>query len=77
MLLLNKIVVTFYKQISIFFQKYTNCFSKWIFPMKVKRFGKNLIFVAQIMVAVLICVYMWGCSDDVSMHWSEERLLGS
>ena len=44
--------------------------------MKVKRFGKNLIFVAQIMVAVLICVYMWGCSDDVSMHWSEERSLG-
>jgi len=32
--------------------------------MKVKRFGKNLIFVAQIMVAVLICVYMWGCGVD-------------
>ena len=44
--------------------------------MKVKRFGKNLIFVAQIMVAVLICVYMWGCSDNVSMDWSEERSLG-
>ena len=25
---------------------------------------------------VLSCVYMWGCSDDVSMHWSNERSIG-
>ena len=44
--------------------------------MKVKRFGRNLIVAVKIIAAVLMCVYMWGCSDDVSMHWSEERSLG-
>ena len=44
--------------------------------MKVKRFGKNLMVAVKIIAAVLMCVYMWGCSDNVSMDWSEERSLG-
>lgn len=44
--------------------------------MKVKRFGKNLMVAVKIIAAVLMCVYMWGCGDDVSMRWSEERSLG-
>ncbi|MCQ2092051.1 MAG: hypothetical protein MJY85_05175 [Fibrobacter sp.] len=34
---------------------------------------KRLIVAA---LATLACVGMWGCGDDVSMHWSEERSLG-
>ncbi len=34
---------------------------------------KRLIVTA---LAVFACVGMWGCGDDVSMHWSEERSLG-
>ncbi|MDD5942655.1 hypothetical protein [Fibrobacter sp.] len=44
--------------------------------MKAKRFGKNLMVAVKIIAAVLMCVYMWGCGDDVSMRWSEERSLG-
>ena len=32
--------------------------------------------IAGLMLA-LACVCMWGCSDDVSMRWSEERSLGN
>jgi hypothetical protein len=28
------------------------------------------------LIAVLACVGMWGCGDDVTMHWSEERSIG-
>ena len=31
--------------------------------------------IGVVMVA-LACVCMWGCSDDVTMHWSEERSIG-
>lgn len=33
---------------------------------------KRLIVTA---LAAFACVGMWGCGDDVSMHWSEERSL--
>lgn len=29
-----------------------------------------------VVIAVFACVGMWGCGDDVTMHWSEERSLG-
>ena len=29
-----------------------------------------------LLALALACVGMWGCGDDVSMHWSEERSLG-
>ena len=34
---------------------------------------KRLIVTA---LAVFACVGMWGCGDDVTMRWSEERSLG-
>ena len=38
-----------------------------------KNIVSSLIAVA---VTILACVCMWGCSDDVSVRWSEERSLG-
>ena len=35
-------------------------------------FEKRLVVLA----VALACVCMWGCSDDVTMHWSEERSIG-
>lgn len=29
-----------------------------------------------VVIAVFVCVGIWGCGDDVSMHWAEERSLG-
>ena len=38
---------------------------------------KNIVFsLTAGLMLVLACVSMWGCGDDVSMHWSEERSLG-
>ncbi|MBR2306652.1 MAG: hypothetical protein IKA48_05575 [Fibrobacter sp.] len=45
--------------------------AKKVFFMMVEI--KRLIVAA---LATLACVGMWGCGDDVSMHWSEERSLG-
>ncbi|MBO7513025.1 MAG: hypothetical protein J6T54_08675 [Fibrobacter sp.] len=38
--------------------------------MKVKRFGRNLIVAVKIIAAVLMCVYMWGCGND--MEWNND-----
>ena len=29
-----------------------------------------------VLAVTLACVCMWGCGDDVTMHWSEERSIG-
>jgi hypothetical protein len=36
--------------------------------------GINRVIAAA--MVTLMCVGMWGCSDDVTMHWSEERSIG-
>ena len=38
-----------------------------------KNVVSRLVAVAMVTLA---CVGMWGCGDDVSMRWSEERSLG-
>jgi hypothetical protein len=41
---------------------------------KMNNFGfEKLLAVLAIAFA---CVCMWGCGDDVTMHWSEERSIG-
>ena len=41
---------------------------------KVTKFGlRKMLAVLAIAFA---CVCMWGCGDDVTMHWSEERSIG-
>ena len=52
---------------------YTISLFKRDYPMKMKRFNKNLVVIAiEIMVAAFVCVSMWGCTD-VDLKWEESR----
>ncbi|MBR2095457.1 MAG: hypothetical protein IJ908_07600 [Fibrobacter sp.] len=41
---------------------------------KVTKFGLRKMLA--VLAVAFTCVCMWGCSDDVTMHWSDERSLG-
>ena len=37
---------------------------------------RNFVKNFAVAMIILACICMWGCSDGVTMHWSEERSLG-
>lgn len=41
---------------------------------KTNKFGLRKMLV--VLAVAFMCVCMWGCSDDVTMRWSDERSLG-
>ena len=41
---------------------------------KMNKFGFEKLLA--VLAVAFACVCMWGCSDDVTMHWSEERSIG-
>ena len=60
---------------------YTISLFKRDYPMKMKRFNKNLVVIAiEIMIAAFACVSMWGCSswfeEETTMSVSKKRTGG-
>ena len=41
---------------------------------KVTKFGLRKMLA--VLAGAFACVCMWGCGNDVTMHWSEERSIG-
>lgn len=41
---------------------------------KMNNFGFEKLLA--VLAGAFACVCMWGCGDDVTMHWSEERSIG-